>query len=134
MERSQIPVSNKQLWFGVGAAAVTWALHLVIVYGFQSTACHWGFLQFSILGIGALRLLLLALTILAGVIITLSGWTSYNNHRRLRESRAHEAIEPEGRILFMTQVGILLSGLFLLSIVFSLFPILFLDQCSPFWW
>ena len=134
MEHSKIPVSNKQLWFGLGAAAVAWALHLVIVYGFQSTACHWGFLQFDILGINALRLALLVLTVLAGAIVALAGWTSYTNNRRLREGGAGEAGEPEGRFLFMTQVGILLSGLFMLSIVFSIFPILLLDQCSPFWW
>ena len=134
MEHSQVPVNNKQLWFGVGAAAIAWALHLVIVYAFQSTACHWGFLQFDIMGINALRLLLLALTILAGAVVVTSGLTSYRNHQRLRESGAREAGEPEGRFLFMTQVGILLSALFLLSIVFSLFPILLLDQCAPYWW
>lgn len=134
MEHSQIPVSNKRLWFGIGAAAVAWALHLVIVYGFQSTACHWGFLQFDILGINALRLALLALTILAGAIVVSGGLTSFRNNRRLEEGGAREAGEPEGRYLFMTQVGILLSALFLLSIVFSLFPILLLDQCAPYWW
>jgi hypothetical protein len=134
MEHSQVPVSNKQLWFGVGAAAVAWALHFVIVYGFQSTACHWGFLQFDILGINALRLALLGLTFLAGVIVFLGGLTSYRNNQRLREAGAAEAGEPEGRFLFMTQVGVLLSALFLLSIVFSLFPILLLEQCALYWW
>jgi hypothetical protein len=134
MENSEVPVSNKQLWLGMGTATVAWALHLVIVYGFQSIACHWGFLQFNILGINALRLVLLAFTILAGVIVFAGGLTSYRNFQRLRESGVPEAGEPEGRYLFMTQVGFFLSALFLLSIVFSIFPILLLDQCAPYWW
>lgn len=135
MEHAREPVRPTQLWFGVGFGAFIWALHLVVVYAVQSVSCHWGFLQYNLLGINALRFVLLALTLLAGIGVFTAFWTSYGNYRRLAEEKRREGVdEPEGRFLFMTEGGALLNGLFLLSITFSAVPILFLRPCSPFWW
>ena len=134
MEHTHQPVDNRQVWFGLGFGVIVWAIHLTTVYAIQSISCHWGFLQYNILGISALRLVLLVITVLAGAGIATSLWVAYRNYRRLREDRAGERGYPEERYLFMTEGGALLNGLCFLAVIFSLVPILLLPQCTPFWW
>jgi hypothetical protein len=135
MAQENPPVNPSRLWFGLGFAIGVWIVHFSIVYALQSVACHWGFLQFGILGINALRLLLITLTVLAGVGVFAGGWTAYKNYRSLTDNREEKDADAiTGRFLFMAQGGIILAGLFLLSIIFSFVPLLLLDTCSPYWW
>jgi hypothetical protein len=135
MNQENPPINPFKLWFGLGFATVIWILHLSIAYALQSVACHWGFLQFSILGINALRLVLLVLTILSAVGVVIGGWVAYRNYRTIIDRRGDQNMsEPTGRFLFMAQGGFLLASLFLLSIVFSMVPLVILDACSPYWW
>jgi hypothetical protein len=133
-QRSQPDIDLRRFWLGIALPAVVWALHLTIVYSAQSTACHWGFLQGTILGVGALRLLLLALSLLAGGVVFWGGWTLNRVHRDLVSRSSVEREDPSGRVRFMARAGTWLAGLFLFSIFLTLFPILLLDQCAPFWW
>jgi hypothetical protein len=132
--RSQPAINVRRFWMGIALPAVLWASHLVIVYGVQSTACHWGFLQGTILGVGALRLLLLLLSLIAAAGVIWGGWTLNAIHTELTSRATVEMEDPSGRVRFMARAGTWLAGLFLFSITLSLFPILFLDQCSSFWW
>jgi hypothetical protein len=135
MTQKNPPVNPINLWFGLGFATVVWILHLSIAYAVQSVSCHWGFLQFNILGVNALRLLLLGLTVLAAVGVFAGGMVAYKNYRTVVARKGDENVDAlAGRFLFMAQGGILLAGLFLLSILFSMVPILLLDACSLFWW
>jgi hypothetical protein len=133
-QRSQPAINVKSFWFGVAAPAVVWALHLVTIYAIQSTACHWGFLQATILGISGLRVLLLALTIAAGAVVILGGLTLNGIYQDLSRRNTVEREDPSGRVRFMARAGTWLAGLFLFALVMSLAPILFLDVCSPYWW
>jgi hypothetical protein len=135
MAQENPPVNPFKLWFGLGFATIVWILHLSIVYAFQSVACHWGFLQFNILGVNALRLALIVFTILAAIGVVIGGWIAYKNYRSILETRGDKNVgEPTGRFLFMAQGGFMLASLFLLSILFSLVPLVILDACSPYWW
>jgi hypothetical protein len=135
MTQENPPVNPFKLWFGLGFATVIWILHLSIVYALQSVSCHWGFLQFSLLGVNALRLALLLLTVLSAVGVAFGGWIAYKNYRSILDRRGDKNVgEPTGRFLFMSQAGFLLAGLFMLSIIFSLVPIILLEPCSPYWW
>jgi hypothetical protein len=133
-QRSQPAINIRRFWFGIAAPTVVWASHLSIAYGFQSVACHWGFLQFTILGIPAITLILLLLTILAGVVVFIGGWGLYNIHRDLSRRSTLEKEDPSGRVRFMARAGSWLAALYLFSLTLSIFPILFLEQCSSFWW
>jgi hypothetical protein len=133
-QRSNPSMNVRRFWFGVAVPTVTWAAHLTIAYGFQSISCHWGFLQFTILGIPAISLVLLLLTILAGVIVFSGGWTLYGIYRDLINRATIESEDPSGRVRFMARAVSWLAGLYLFSLVLSLFPILFMEQCSSFWW
>lgn len=130
------PVSSQRLWLGLGLSVVAWIAHLTGAYALQSVSCHWGFLvHYTILGVNALRFVLLVFTGLAAIGVVSGGLISYRSYRELlAEKERREVSEPEGRFLFMTQTGVFLSGLFFLSIFFSLFPLLFLEPCARFWW
>lgn len=130
------PIGPGRLWFGVGAPPVIWALHLVIVYAIQSVSCHWGFLQFTILGINALRFVLLVITLLAAIGVLAGGLVAYRSYQEIDGSRDMEDETGwlEGRFMFMAQSGVLLAGLFLFALVLTIFPIIFLQPCSLFWW
>jgi hypothetical protein len=135
MSQKYPPVTPFNLWFGLGFATIVWILHLSIAYAVQSVACHWGFLQFNILGVNALRILLIGLTVLAAVGVFAGGMVAYKNYRSLAARKGEENGDAlTGRFLFMAQGGILLAGLFFLSILFSMVPIVLLDACSLFWW
>ena len=133
-QRPEQLISPARLWFGVGLGVVIWAVHLVIVYAIQTLSCNWGFLQFNILGMNAMRFVLLMVTVLAAIGIITGGSISYKNYRKLdEEERVNEGWRIE-RIRFMAISGALLSGLFLLSMLFAALPILYLRPCALFWW
>jgi hypothetical protein len=134
VERSQPDINVRRFWFGIAAPTVAWASHLVIAYGFQSVACQWGFLQFNLLGIPAITMVLLVLTLLAGVVVVSGGLILYRIHRDLSSRETAPQEDPSGRVRFMARAGSWLSGLYLFALVMIIFPILFLEQCSAYWW
>jgi hypothetical protein len=134
-------VSLRQLWFGVSAGPVLWALYHMLAYGVSSMVCKWGWLGFDLAGIPAARLTMAAMTIVFAAVVAYAGFLSFGLWQRLRGQRderpeqrhrteEERSTEPAGRFRFMALSGALLSGLFALTILVSLAPIILLDLCA----
>jgi hypothetical protein len=140
--RTYESVGLGQLWFGVAGGPVLWALYHMLVYGASSLACKWGWLTGTvILGMSAARLLMVAMTLLFTAIVAYAGFLSFGAWKRLRgeehdrrdqrhSSESERSTEPAGRFRFMALSGVLLSGLFAVTILMNVFPVLMLDLCA----
>jgi hypothetical protein len=93
--------------------------------------CHWRAFPFLILGIEGVRWVLLGVTALAGAGVVHGGLVSYGNYQVVRGETGPDSLDPTGRFRFMALFGMLASGLFLISLVWSLVPV-FTTEICPF--
>ena len=122
-------VTPRELWFGVAAGPILWAVHLVLSYGLVSLACTWGFFNFTVSGIAGIVVVLTALTIVFAVVVLYAGILARRNHSEIEE-RGTLRGRVEERHHFLATSGMLLSGLFFVVIVVSLIPAFVLGPCS----
>lgn len=118
------------LWGSLATGAVIWSLHLVVSYALVSLACERGLLQATWGGLTLARWVTIGLTVLAAFAVLFAGVVAHRNWRQLRRTRTTNGDEPGGRFRFMALMGVLLNGIFLLAIVVSFFPIIFLPLCE----
>jgi hypothetical protein len=132
-ENDYQPVDTKRLWFAVGAGPILWAIHLVASYALASLPCITPVFNDSILGMPAIRFILLIFTLVMALVVFVAGFMGYEAWQSLKEH------EPEGerrfapgatRPRFMAFSGISLSVLFGVAILANLGPILALNVCS----
>ncbi len=113
------------LWFGVGAGAIAWTVHLVLSYLLVPFSCSIG----TVLPIHVVTLVA-ALITAAALVVSLRAW-----HRSRTGIEADVGAETglNRSILrsgFMALSGVLLSGLFLLLILVEGVGPFFLDPCQ----
>jgi hypothetical protein len=133
--RSYHAVSQRRLWASLAIGAVIWSLHLVVSYAVTSLACERGLLLGVIGGFALARWITIGLTGLAAAAVLYAAVIAYRNWQQLRSTQpVHtQAVDDDavgGRFYFMALLGVLLNSLFLLAIVVSLFPMLFLPLCQ----
>lgn len=129
-ERTSTPIG--QLWFGMGAGPILWAVHLMVVYFLTSLRCQWQLLNVRIFGISGLVLAQAAITLIFTGIIVYAGLLSYRNWQRVGDG-FNEELSPmewkQGRVRFMALSGVLLSALFSVLTLVPLYPILTVRPC-----
>jgi len=128
--RSSQGVRPRGLWGSLATGAVIWSLHLVVSYAIVSLACERGLLQTIWGGFMLARWLAIGLTVLAAAGVLYAGVIAYRNWQHLRRTQAVNDAELGERFHFMAWLGVLLNSIFLLAIVVSLFPTLFLPLCD----
>jgi hypothetical protein len=120
-------------WFVFLGGAGAWVLHLVVAYGITEVACKTDRLDGVVLGLPVADAFGVALTLIAGLTALAAALLAY---RRLAldgrvdpvdDPGAHEVF---GRRRFMTYVGLLMNGLFLVAILAGGLPFLFLRACT----
>ncbi len=132
-ERYPFPssVSRGQMVFALLGGLVAWALHLITVYGPVSFACQRNALMGRVAGLTTLQVIQLVATIVAAVIVLGAALTALQGWRRLRDEANGQSFVMNGSPYpFLMFVGFLLNGLFLLSIIASLLPILIIEPCA----
>lgn len=88
------------------APPILWSVHFLFVYVFVSLACLWTWAKLSFLGLGVIKwgVALMTLTIGAAIIVIgLQGW------RRRAETP---------RLVFLAQITVMLSAIFLFATLF----------------
>ncbi|MEZ4733968.1 MAG: hypothetical protein R3E79_43300 [Caldilineaceae bacterium] len=131
--RSYQGIRQRGLWSSLATGAVIWSLHLVVSYAIVSLACERGLLQTIWGGFLLARWLAIGITILAAAGVLYAGVIAYRNWQQLHRRSAVDAAdngELEGRFRFMALLGVLLNSIFLLAILVSLFPTVFLPLCD----
>lgn len=123
-------VPPRTLWGSLAAGAVVWSLHLIISYALVSVACERGLLQTIVGSFALVRWLALGLTLLATAAVLYATVVAYRLWQQMAQRRTAHEDETNGRVRFMLLLAALLNGTFLLAIVVSLFPVLFLPLCD----
>jgi hypothetical protein len=119
------------LWYSVASGPVLWAAHLSISYALASNACQHGFLvDASLLGINALTLSLVLITLVFLAAVAYGGWLAYRGWRELRDTSRGMGVPDGQRTRFLTFSGMLLNVLFFGAILMTIAPTLFFNPCS----
>lgn len=125
-------VARRRLWWlRLLAGPIIYGVYFVLAYLTVEAACRTGWLRFTVAVNGAdtngitVTLLVLTVAAAAAVLISLAA-TALRWQRLGREARS-EAVDADR---FVTQVGMLLDGLFLLLILATGAPVVLLAPCA----
>jgi hypothetical protein len=107
-----------QLWFGLLGGAIAWLVHLMVAYGIAEFGCVGGLAEYTWMGISLVAWLILALSVLTGLIAAIATFVAYRARKRL------ESASSDGRDL-VALAGVLTSGMFTFIIVVESLPIFY---------
>jgi amino acid transporter len=107
--------------------AAVWIAHVASGYAIVALHCHRHFLESSVAGVESVRLVVLALTVVAAAIVVAIGLYSLGTWRRLRDD---ERLDPNGRQAFSHALTAAVSALALVYLLWTLAPTLFGDPCA----
>ena len=107
--------------------AAVWIAHVSSGYAIDAVHCHRHFLEGSVLGAESVRLVLVAVTILAAAIVVPVALYSLGVWRRLRDD---ERLDPNGRQAFSHGLAASVSALFLVYLLWTLVPTLLGEPCG----
>lgn len=131
-------VESSLLWFGIFGAPVFWSLQLLVIYAMIAHGCLPGPDTASGLNPAILQNLSLIVTTVAIAGSLAAAWASFSAWRGTHhEPAASHTVSHismmesgEGRTRFMAFAGILMSGVFLLAVLFTGLPLLILPACE----
>ncbi len=110
---------------GAVASMLVWAVHFLVVYGAQATACARGLAGASLLGLPLIPAMVLGLTLLALAAIT---WIGLRARHRLRGALSGE--EGETQPQFTVWMAAAISLLSALAVLWEAVPALILPPCG----
>ncbi|MFW6094452.1 MAG: hypothetical protein ACODAC_10810 [Pseudomonadota bacterium] len=111
---------------------VVWFAYFLAVYALQGAGCAAGLHARTVLGVDALRLALLFLTLLAVAVILGAGLWSYQAWQRLLRDLEREERQVPGHSAFLAYGALLHAALFLVATLWIGLPILLLPTCGGF--
>jgi hypothetical protein len=132
--RSDAQVSLPALWLGLFGAPLAWSIQELVSYSIVAHACYPSSEPKLMIAMPWLSIVGL---IVSGVTLVLGGLTASVAHKSWKRSggaaggeRGHLLDHGEGRIRFMALSGVVLSVLFLFSMVLNTVTLLLQPACS----
>jgi hypothetical protein len=124
-----VNVIDRDSLIGVVASPLVWAAHFLICYILVAVACAFGFAMPSSGEWGTVRIVLVAASAVALVIIAV---LSVLAHRRWRQSGGNQRPndERQSRHRFMAVSALLLCILSGVSVLYTAIPVVFLPICQ----
>lgn len=121
----------RSLWFGLLAGPIVWTIYFLLGYGLIESVCKLGLLESRILGLATVSTVIVGLTVLALLITLYAGFLAYRNWQRIKDDEldGSQSDRPEENSRFMALAGLLLSGLFSLTILLTGVPAFILPPC-----
>jgi hypothetical protein len=120
--RDRQDVSGRVLAYGVLIGPLAWFAHLALSYLLETTRC--------VSGLSGAELWMHAVSIVGIVLVAAGGGLSWQAWQRLRPASGAQDDTVTGRQAFVALAGVLLCGLFGLTIVVGALPALFLESCA----
>ncbi|WP_262027726.1 hypothetical protein [Microvirga sp. Mcv34] len=105
------------------AGLIAWAVQFTVIYGVTSTLCGREWADVTLLGVGIVHAVVALATLAALIVAALSFLGSWRIHGGLGETAA----APDR---FISQAGILISGLSLVVILWQGIPAFILPACA----
>jgi hypothetical protein len=123
-------VSLLALAFGVAAAPLAWNIELLVGTALTGHQCYPGYLPLASPTWSGTWWLLLALSLAAIALGIGGGLVSWRSWVRTRDEHPSPAHSGEGRNRFLALCGMLVSGLFMVVLLFTLAVVLMVPICS----
>lgn len=122
-------VPQRQLWYGFTAAPFAWILVGVIGVIVSAQFCPANSPNWGIMGQNSVRAALAVVTIALLAIAISGAAVAFHNWKLLADR--NELVHSEGRSrdAFMSLGGVVLSGIFIVSIIWQGVPLVLLEQC-----
>lgn len=130
--RAHLPepdISPKRLWFGFSSAAAAWIAAGIVDVWLAWVACMGHEAGSGVFSSFGMHVLLGVITFGLLAVATAGGLVSFNNWRRLSQSRDFVEAEGRGRQQFMALVGVFISISLGIGIVWFAIPIYILGIC-----
>lgn len=121
------------LWFAMVGAPLAWAVHFMLVWAITEMGCRIGGGRSQISGVSAIHALTLLSSVIALVVIGLSGISAYSWWRRTRQQKlgaSDEVYTPIERTQFMGLLGMMFSILFAVVVIYMAVPVFVLPLCD----
>ena len=127
-------VGRWAIWFAIVAAPLAWNLQLLVNVPIASYACFPHDVPFDApiwSNLDTVTTVVEAVAVLVCVIAGLVGWRNWRRTHQEKPGSAHRLIEGgDGRTRFMAMVGMLVSGLFLIAVLFSCINLYAVPPCG----
>jgi uncharacterized membrane protein len=123
--QQQAPVGRIALWFGLFGAPAAWSIQELVGYGVVAHACYPFEQPLLSVAMPSLVILDLLVSLLMLLLGALAGLTAYRSW-----TRTGEHSNGESRTHFMALSGIILSVLFLFSILMNTILLFIQPACS----
>ena len=121
-------ISPLTLIYCLLAGPVIWFAHFLLVWSMAEFGCRINFSNLTLISPANIQLFVVVTTALALLAVAAAGVVAYGGWRKLQ---AHEnEWVGEDRLRFLVVLALLLSALFVVSIVFTAAPAFFLDICD----
>jgi hypothetical protein len=120
---------QRRLWYGFTAAPFAWIVVGVVGVIVSAQFCPANSPNWGIIGQNSVRTALVVVTIALLAVAISGAVVAFRNWKVLADS--HELIQSEGRTrdAFMSLGGVVLSGIFIISILWQGIPLMLLEQC-----
>lgn len=117
-------LSPMTLAYSILSGPVVWFVHFVVVYSLADFGCRANFTNLAFITPDTIRLLIIVVTVVAVVLVGAGGIFAYRGWTRgkLTSIGEHEH--------FLVVAAMLLSALFLFSILITTMPTFFLNVCD----
>jgi hypothetical protein len=110
------------LWFGLLGGAIAWTVHLMFAYAIAEFGCVGGLGEQGYLGITLVTWLLLGLTMATASAAGAATLAAYRSRHHSQSSEAEISADAKRHVAWL---GVLISGLFTVIILFESIPILY---------
>ena len=125
---------SRWLWFALFGGPAAWSVQLLVNYPLAAHSCYPGSVPLTTPTFGGLWTALVAVNVLMLLTTLAAGTTAIVIWRRARDRTAssHDPVleDAGGRVRFMAYSGMLVSGLFLLAVLMSAFPLFIVPMCT----
>jgi hypothetical protein len=119
-------------WFHLLASPIIWGVYFLATYSLVEAACQSGFLDTPLVGLSALSVAVLLLTLIALLATLYAGWAAYHQWRTLNPQVIENEVARQEALArhFMALSGVWLSALFSLTLLATGLPALVLSPCQ----
>ncbi|MCA0453452.1 MAG: hypothetical protein LCI00_05715 [Chloroflexi bacterium] len=118
------------LGYSVLSGPIIWFVHFVAVYSLAEFGCRSNFTNLIFITPETMRLTMIVLTVVSVIGVGFGGILAFRAWSQVRKETSRKESAYEARFHFLTLLGMLLSALFILSILFTVAPAFVLSVCD----
>jgi hypothetical protein len=124
------PISPFSIVYSLLAGPILWFVHFMAVYVLAEFSCRANFRNLIFFSPESIRLWITVLTLLLLIPVAAGGALAYRNWRTFPGDGGNDGSPLDARLNFLVVAGLLLSVIFLVSIIGTVIPTYFVGVCD----